>query len=188
MNETGTRVLEPKEQVGLVVVLTGNGKGKTTSALGMALRTVGHGMKVCLIHFIKGYLYAGEMDGLKRLAPEAEAYFTGKGYCGLGDNPYSKEEHRVRAQEAMNLAFEKMASDSFHLIVLDEINNAVRLKLVELNQVLELIDTRPPHLHLVLTGRDAHPDVIERAHIVTEMREIKHSLHQSIEPQKGIDY
>jgi len=188
MSETRPRLLEPKEKVGLVIVLTGNGKGKTTSALGMTLRTVGHGLKVCLIHFIKGSLYAGEMDGLKRLTPEAEAYFTGQGYCGLRGNPASAKEHRAKAQEAMRLAFEKMASNAFHLMVLDEIHNAVRLNLVELDQLLELINQKPPQLHLVLTGRDAHPKVIERAHIVTEMREIKHSLRQGIEPQKGIDY
>ncbi|MEW5803632.1 MAG: cob(I)yrinic acid a,c-diamide adenosyltransferase [bacterium] len=188
MNDADFRVLEPKERVGLIVVLTGNGKGKTTSALGMTLRMVGHGLKVCLIHFIKGYLYAGEMDSLKRLSPEVEAHFTGKGYCGLGGNPYPWEEHREKAQEAMKLAFEKMASNSFDLLVLDEIHNAVKLKLVDLDQLLELIDKKPPHLHLVLTGRDAHPEVIERAHTVTEMREIKHSLRQKIEPQKGIDY
>jgi cob(I)alamin adenosyltransferase len=188
MNEADLRFFEPGEKVGLIVVLTGNGKGKTTSALGMTLRMVGHGLKVCLIHFIKGYRYTGEMDGLKRLAPEVEAHFTGKGYCGLGGNPYPWEEHRACAQEAVRLAIEKMASNSFHLLVLDEIHNAVRLKLIELNQLIDLIDSKPPHLHLILTGRDAHHEVIKRAHIVTEMREIKHSLRQKIEPQKGIDY
>jgi cob(I)alamin adenosyltransferase len=189
MNEKADlRTLEPNKRSGLIVVLTGHGKGKTTSALGMALRTAGYGQKVCLIHFIKGYLYTGEMDGLRRLAPEVEFSFAGKGYCGLGGNPYPWEEHRAKAGEAMKLAFEKMASDSFHLLILDEIHNAVSLKLIELNQLLELIDRKPPYLHLVLTGRDAHPEVMKRAHLVTEMREIKHSLRQNIEPQKGIDY
>jgi len=184
MSEGKFQFLEPKEKVGLVVVLTGNGKGKTTSALGMALRAIGHGMRVCLIHFMKGTLYAGEIDGIKRLAPDAEVYLTGKGFCRTG----SKEEHRANAQAAIRLAREKMLSNTFDTLILDEINNAVNLKLVDLPQILELIDTKPPLMHLVLTGRDAHPEVLQRAHIATEMREIRHAYRQGIEPQKGIDY
>ncbi len=182
------QLLEPKEKVGLIVVLTGNGKGKTTSALGMALRAVGHGMKVCIIHFMKGDRYAGELDGLKKLAPNVEEHLTGKGFCGIQGNPYPHKEHRANAQDAVQLAKDKIASGAFDMVILDEINNALRLKLVDLPQVLELIDAKPPLMHLVLTGRDAHPEIIERADTVTEMREIKHAYRKNIEPQKGIDY
>jgi len=188
MDKLELQHLEPKEKVGLIVVLTGNGKGKTTSAMGMALRAVGHGLKVCVIEFMKGDMYAGEIDGFKRLAPDVEFNMMGKGFCGIQGNPYPFEEHRANAQEAIRLAREKLASGQFDLLVLDEINNALRLGLLDLPQVLELINSKPPLLHLILTGRDAHPEVMNRAHTVTEMKEIKHAYRQKIEPQKGVDY
>lgn len=179
--------LEPKHQTGLVVVLTGHGKGKTSSALGMTVRAAGHGLRVCLISFMKGDLYAGEYDGLKYL-PGVEHHLTGKGFCGIGGNPYPHAEHRRNAQDAVSLAREKLLCGSFDILILDEINNSLKLRLVDLPQVLELIDLKPPALHLVLTGRDAHPEVIARAHTVSEVAEIKHAYRQEIEPQKGIDY
>jgi cob(I)alamin adenosyltransferase len=182
------QVLEPKVKVGLVVVITGYGKGKTTSALGMALRAAGHGMRVCIIHFMKGDMYSGEIDGIKRLAPNVELHLTGKGFCGIMGNPYPFAEHRANAQDAIKLAREKMLSGGFDILILDEINNALHLKLLDLQQVLDLIDLKPPLTHLILTGRDAHPEVIARAHTVSEVREIKHAYRQGIEPQKGIDY
>ena len=180
--------LEPKERRGLVVVITGNGKGKTSSALGMALRACGHGMRVCIIQFMKGDLYAGEWDGIKQMACEIELHATGKGFCGIQGNPYPWAEHRANAQDAIDLVHEKMASGAFDLLILDEINNSLKLKLVDLEQLLEIIRTKPPLLHLVLTGRDAHPEVIELADTVSEIREIKHAYRQGIEPQPGIDY
>lgn len=182
------RILEPRKRVGLIVVITGHGKGKTTAAMGMALRAVGHNMNVCIIQFIKGDLYSGEIDGITRLAPDVEFHMTGKGFCGGPGNHHQYSEHRQSAQEAIKLAKEKMLSGTFDIVILDEINDAVNLKLVDLPQVLDVIDTKPPLLHLILTGRDAHKEVIERAHTVTEMKEIKHAYRQNIEPQKGIDY
>ena len=180
--------LEPKKKVGLIVVLTGHGKGKTTSALGMALRAAGHDMKVCIIYFMKGDMYAGEIDGIKKLAPNIELHLTGKGFCGIYGNPYPYEEHRANAQAAIRLAEEKMLSGNYDMLVLDEINNALKLKLVDLKQVLELIERKPPLIHLILTGRGAPAEIIERAHTVSEIKEVKHAYRQKIEPQKGIDY
>ena len=180
--------LEPKERRGLVVVITGNGKGKTTAALGLALRACGHGMRVCIIQFMKGDLYAGEWDGVKKMACEIELHATGKGFCGIQGNPYPWAEHRANAQDAVDLVHEKMATGAFDLMILDEINNSLKLKLVDLEQLLEIIRARPPLMHLVLTGRDAHPEVIELADTVSEIREIKHAYRQGIEPQPGIDY
>ncbi len=188
MDEINLKILEPKEKVGLIVVITGHGKGKTTSALGIALRAVGYGMKVCIIEFIKGDMYSGEIDGIKRLSPNVELHLTGKGFCGIEGNPYPYKEHRANAQDALKLAKEKMLSKKFDILILDEINNALQLKLVDLPQVLELIENKPLLMHLILTGRGAHPEVIKRAHTVTEMKEIKHAFRQGIEPQKGIDY
>jgi cob(I)alamin adenosyltransferase len=180
--------LEPQVRQGLVVVITGNGKGKTTSALGMALRACGHGMKVCIIQFMKGDLYAGEWDGVKQMNCDIELIATGKGFCGIQGNPYPWSEHRANAQDAIDLAGEKLVAGAYDLLILDEINNALKLKLVDLEQVLDLLQNKPRLLHLVLTGRDAHPQVIERADTVSEVREIKHAYRQDIEPQPGIDY
>lgn len=188
MGDIKLQYLEPEKAVGLIVVITGHGKGKTTTALGIAVRSVGYDMNVCLIHFMKGDIYAGELDGIKRLAPNVDCYLTGKGFCGILGNPYPFEEHRANAQDAIRLAKEKMLSGDYHVLILDEINNALSLGLVDLPQVIELIEEKPPLLHLVLTGRDAPPEVIGKAHTVTEMREIKHAYRDGIEPQKGIDY
>jgi cob(I)alamin adenosyltransferase len=180
--------LQPKVKQGLTVVITGNGKGKTTSALGMALRACGHGMRVCIIQFMKGDLYAGEWDGVKLLEGKVELHATGKGFCGIQGNPYPYAEHRANAQDAIELAREKMASGNFEMLVLDEINNALKLKLVDLEQVLGILEAKPAAMHLILTGRDAHPEVVERADTVSEVVEVKHAYRSDIEPQPGVDY
>ena len=180
--------LVPKDKKGLVVVITGYGKGKTTTALGIAVRACGHDMRVCIIQFMKGDLYAGEWDGVKKMGCEVELIPTGKGFCGIQGNPYPFEEHRKNAQEAVGLAHEKMSSGRYDILILDEINNALHLRLVDLEQVLEMIRRKPPLMHLVLTGRDAHPQVIELADTVSEVMEIKHAYRKGIEPQPGIDY
>jgi cob(I)alamin adenosyltransferase len=188
LEELKHRFIETKEKLGLIVVMTGHGKGKTTAALGIALRASGYDMKVCMIEFLKGDRYSGEIDGMKRLFPNVELHRTGKGFCGIKGDKYSFEEHRGHAQDAIKLAKEKMFSSAFDILILDEIHNAVELKLVDLPQVMELIDIKPLLMHLILTGRDAHSEVIKRAHTVTEMKEIKHAYQQGIKPQKGIDY
>ena len=180
--------LQPRQPQGLVVVITGNGKGKTTSAMGMVLRAAGHGLRSCIIQFMKGDLYSGEWDGIKLLGGLVELHATGKGFCGIHGNPYSREEHRANAQTAIALAREKLLAGGFDLVILDEINNAVKLRLVDLEQVLALLEARPARVHMILTGRDAALDVIERAHTVSEVNEIKHAFRQQIEPQPGIDY
>jgi cob(I)alamin adenosyltransferase len=180
--------LVPKEKKGLVVVITGYGKGKTTTAFGIAVRACGHDMRVCIIQFMKGDLYSGEWDGVKKMGCEVELIPTGKGFCGIQGNPYPFSEHRRNAQDAIQLARLKMEAGQFDVLILDEINNALHLKLVDLEQVLDIIRDKPPLLHLVLTGRDAHPEVIELADTVSEVQEIKHAYRKGIEPQPGIDY
>lgn len=180
--------LSPRKRVGLVVVITGYGKGKTSSAVGMVVRACGHGMKVCMIQFMKGDLYTGEWDGVKKLDCDVELIPTGMGFCGIQGNPYSHSTHREAAQRAISLAREKIQSGEYDLIILDEINNALKLNLADLDQVLELIREKPPLTHLVLTGRDAAPEVIELADTVSEVHEVKHAYRKDIEPQPGIDY
>ncbi len=180
--------LTPEKRKGLVLVITGDGKGKTTTALGLAVRACGHRMKVAIIQFMKGDIYAGEWDGVRRMDCPIELIPMGKGFCGIGGNPYPFKEHRRNAQEAIKLAHEKMESGDYDILILDEINNALRLKLVDLEQVRGIIEGKPQSLHLILTGRDAHPQIIELADTVSEVREIKHAYQKGIEPQPGIDY
>ncbi len=180
--------LEPEKRVGLVVVLTGYGKGKTSSALGMTVRACGHGMKVCMIQFMKGDLFTGEWEAVKKMDCDLEIVPTGMGFCGIQGNPYSHAEHREAAQRALMMAKERIASGKYDLIVLDEINNAIHLKLVDLEQVIELIRSKPPLLHLILTGRDAAPEVIALADTASEVREIAHAYRKGIEPQPGVDF
>jgi len=172
----------------LVVVNTGNGKGKTTAAFGLALRACGHGWPVLIIQFMKGDIYSGEWDGVKLLGERVELHTTGMGFCGIQGNPYSREEHRAAAQAAIDLAMGKIESGDYDIVILDEINNALKLKLVDLDQVLGLVRSKPELMHMVLTGRDAHPDLVEMADTVSEVCEIKHAYRKDIEPQPGIDY
>ncbi len=180
--------LVPKEKRGLILVITGHGKGKTTTALGIAVRACGHDLRVCIIQFMKGDLYAGEWDGIKKMNCPVEIIATGKGFCGIQGNPYPYKEHRANAQEAVQLAHQKMESGQFDILILDEINNALHLKLVDLDQVLKILQQKPPLMHLVLTGRNAHPQVIDLADTVSEVVEVKHAYRKGIEPQPGIDY
>lgn len=188
MGEKTLKRCEPKKRVGLIVVITGEGKGKTTSALGMAVRAAGHGMKVCVIHFMKGDMFSGEFDALERLSPDIEFHIMGKGFYGIKGDKLLPKQHQKAAKEALRVAEEKMLSGKFDMLILDEINNALSLGLIRLKEVLGLLDKKPPLMHIVLTGRDARPEVIEKAHTVTETKEIKHAFRTGIEPQKGVDY
>ena len=173
---------------GLVIVYTGGGKGKTTAALGMALRAVGYGHKVCMIQFIKGSWHYGEIDSSKRLTPEFELIPAGKGFVGIIDDTSPKEEHEKYAEEAIKICQEKILSEKYDLIILDEINYAVNLGLINLKSVTELIKSKPQKLDLVLTGNHAKQEIIELADLVTEMKEIKHPFQSGIKAKKGIDF
>jgi cob(I)alamin adenosyltransferase len=178
----------PEKRQGLVVIITGDGKGKTTSALGMALRGCGHQKRTTIVQFMKGDLYSGEWEGVNQLAPLVKLYHTGKGFCGIQGNPYPQTEHRQNAQAALLLVTEIITGSGCDIVILDEINNALHLNLVDLDQVKQLLALRPEPMHLILTGRSAHPELIELADTVSEVREIKHAYRRGIEPQPGIDY
>ncbi len=177
-----------KPRRGLVLVLTGDGKGKTTSCLGMAVRAVGYGMRAVMIQFIKGSLYYGELDGAKRLAPEFELTPMGKGFVGIRGDTLPFADHATAAKKALAAARRKMLSGRYDVVILDEVNVAVHLKLLPLDDVVALIREKPPAVHLILSGRYAHEEVIRLAHLVTEMRNIKHPYELGIEAEKGIDY
>lgn len=170
------------ERRGLVIVHTGDGKGKTTAALGLALRAYGAGLKVLIMQFIKGRRRSGELTALDALGIEVRQ-------MGLGfitkDN---FDEQRRSAQTALELAKEEILSGTWDLIILDEINYAVKFELLDAQDLLSLIKIRPEPLHLVLTGRDALPELIDVADLVTEMKLIKHPFKQGIKAQSGIEF
>ena len=173
---------------GLVIVYTGKGKGKTTSALGIVLRAVGYGKKIAMIQFIKGSWHYGEMDSSKRLEPEFEMIAVGKGFVGILDDKSTKEEHENVANEALKISKEKMISGDYDIIILDEVNYAVNLNLVKIEEILSLIKSKPDNIDVILTGNYAKRELIEIADLVTEMKEIKHPFQKGIKAKKGIDF
>ncbi len=175
-------------QDGIVIVYTGNGKGKTTAALGMALRAVGYNHKICIIQFIKGSWPYGEMKSIKRLEPEVELIITGKGFVGIIDDKSPKEDHIMVAKEALQISKDKIKTENYDIVILDEINYAVNLGLIDIKEVIELIKSKPKKLNLVLTGNHAKQEIIELADLVTEMKEIKHPFKSGIKAKKGIDF
>ena len=173
---------------GLTIVYTGKGKGKTTAALGIALRATGYKKKICMIQFIKGSWHYGEMESSKRLEPEFEMVAIGKGFVGIIDDKSPKEDHQKIAKEAIRISNEKMQSGKYDIVILDEINYAVNLNLISLDDVLNLIKSKPENVDLVLTGNYAKEEVIEAADLVTEMKEIKHPFQKGIKAKEGIDF
>lgn len=188
MGSSGNSPATLEGKRGLVLVNTGDGKGKTTAAIGTALRAVGRGKRTCIIQFIKGIWSTGEEEALKRLAPELEFHRVGEGFYKIRGDHQPEEVHREAARRGMELAREKVGSGDYFLVVLDEINCAVAEDLVAVEEVVRLIDERPTQVNLFLTGRHAHPQVVERADMVTEMREVKHPFRQGVSARKGIDY
>jgi len=177
---------------GLVLVYTGDGKGKTSAALGNVFRALGHGWKVLVIQFFKGDwpIVFGEIESAKAHA-NLEILQLGKGFVKIMGDKKPFSEHKLAAKEAVEFAKEKIYSGKYDLVVLDEINYAIdylEIRLVELKDVLEMIERKPAHTHLILTGRNAKPEVIEKADLVTEMKEIKHPFQKGIQAQKGIDF
>ena len=173
---------------GLVIVYTGNGKGKTTAALGMALRAIGYDHKVCMLQFIKGSWHYGEMDSSKKLEPNFELIAVGKGFVGILDDNSPREEHEKYAAEAVRICREKIFSDKYDVIILDEVNYAITLGLIDVQEIIKIIKEKPSELDLVLTGRDVKEEIVELADLVTEMKEIKHPFKSGIKAKKGIDF
>jgi cob(I)alamin adenosyltransferase len=182
MNETD------EKSKGLLVVYTGDGKGKTTAALGMCVRAVGYNWSVCVIQFVKGSWKYGELKGIKRLEPNVELHTVGEGFVGIIDDTKEFSEHKKAAEDGIKFAAEKIISGKYQLIILDELNVALTLGLVTQAQVESLLQSRADQQHLVITGRGAPAWLIEKADLVTEMTEIKHPYRKGILAQKGIDW
>ncbi len=181
-----------KDQPGLVLVYTGNGKGKTSAAFGNVFRALGHGWKVLVIQFFKGDwpIVFGELESAK-IHKNLEILQLGEGFVGIMGDKKPRREHEEAAHKAILLAKEKIFSGVYDLVVLDEINCALgylEIHLVDLKNVLEIIKEKPKKTSLILTGRGAPKEIIELADLVTEMKEIKHPFQKGIGAQKGIDY
>ncbi len=172
---------------GYVVVLTGDGKGKTTSALGMAMRACGHGLRVAFLQFLKSGDSYGECVSAKSV-PGLEMQALGLGCVGMPGDKLSRSEHAAAAASALSLARTKALAGECDMLVLDEVNVAVSLGLVAVEDVLSLIDRKPARLHIVLTGRNAPSQVTDRADLVTDMRMVKHPYYEGKRPIEGIEY
>lgn len=175
------------ERQGLVIIHTGNGKGKTTAALGLGMRAWGQGFKVLMVQFIKGNWKYGELQATEKMGAHFVIRQMGEGFVKDCEDD-ALANHMHAAEEALQAAKTEILSENWDMVILDEINYAVKFGLVPLNAVLELIKTKPPALHLVLTGRDAPPELIDTADLVTEMKEIKHPFKKGIKAQKGIEF
>jgi len=171
---------------GLVQIYTGNGKGKSTAAFGLALRAVGHGFKVYIIQFMKGNDSYGELEGVKRLSPECQLeHFGGPGWVHKGEY---LEDNIQEAEKAFLRAQEIVLSGNWDLVILDEIVNAIWFELIPENKVLELLSSKPSHVEMIMTGRNASQALIERADLVTEMVQRKHPYEKGIMARKGVEY
>lgn len=173
---------------GLTIVYTGKGKGKTTAALGIVLRAYGYKKKICMIQFIKGSWHYGEMISSKKLEPEFEMIAVGKGFVGIIDDKNPREDHEKIANEAIKICKSKIESGKYDIIILDEVNYAINLGLIKLEDVVNLIKSKPFNLDLILTGNYAKNEIIELADLVTEMKEIKHPFQLGKKAKKGIDF
>jgi cob(I)alamin adenosyltransferase len=170
---------------GLVELFTGNGKGKTSAALGVVLRAVGQGLRVHIIYFMKGDYPYGERNALTYLP---NVSFQSFGHLHFIDPEDVKEDEREQAREALRAARQAIGSGDFDLVVLDEINIAAAWKLIDVDDVVRLIEAKPDSVEIILTGRRADDRLVEKADLVTEMVEIKHPFRQGIEARKGFDY
>jgi cob(I)alamin adenosyltransferase len=172
---------------GLIIVNTGDGKGKTTAALGTALRACGHGMRVLVLQFIKGTWHYGELDAAKRLAPEMEIVPMGEGFVDLTKKPPDPRD--VAAAEKCFARFEEAAkSGKYDMIVLDEIGYALNYGLLKVDRVAETLSRKPEKLHVILTGRDMPKELLDMADTVTEMKELKHAFRKGVKAIKGIEF
>jgi cob(I)alamin adenosyltransferase len=167
------------------MVNTGDGKGKTTAALGLAMRTAGHGLKVCFIQFIKGSWKYGELAAVERFGKLIDFHVMGKGFTWKSKD---LEKDKAVARQGWDLAREAMASQRYHLVVLDEFTYLLAYQMIGLQTVLDGLNERPHDLHVLVTGRDAPQALLDLADMVTQMQVVKHPLKSGIKAQKGIEF
>lgn len=180
------RLAKMKAEKGLIIVNTGNGKGKTTAALGMVLRSLGHGYRVAIIQFIKGAWEPAEKAVLEKWQDQLEFYAMGEGFTW---ETQDRERDIEKANQAWQKATEFILNPDYKLVLLDEINVALKLGYLEIKDILDVLEQKPIDSHVILTGRGAPQELIEKADLVTEMKLIKHPFReQGIKAQPGIEY
>ena len=172
----------------MILLITGNGKGKTTSALGQALRAVGDGRRVLMVQFIKGPWRSGEDDAQLLLRPWFHLRKTGLGFVGILGDALPLDEHRKAARAGLVMAQEEMLSGKWDTLILDEVNNAIHLDLLDIADVVALVRALPEGMDLVLTGRDARQELSDLADIVSEVQEVKHPYQQGQKGKKGMEW
>lgn len=181
-----------RKRTGLLIVYTGNGKGKTTAALGMVFRALGHGWKVAVIQFVKGDwpIVYGEQMSAKKFEEKGQLLFVqkGTGFVGIMGDKKPIEVHKEAAKKALEFAESIITDTSYDLVVLDELCGAMEGNLLDKSSVIKILKKRPDNNSLVITGRHAAPEIVEIADLVTEMKEIKHPFQKKIPAQLGIDY
>jgi cob(I)alamin adenosyltransferase len=172
---------------GLLLITTGPGKGKTTAAMGTALRAVGNGMKVLMLQFLKGSWHYGELDAVHAFNGNFVMRQMGRGFVKVGGAETDPEDVRL-VEEAWAEAREAIYSGEWDMVVLDEINYAIGYGMLDPAVVAEALKGRPEMVHVILTGRNAHPVLVDLADTVTEMREVKHAYQKGVLAQRGIEY
>ena len=172
---------------GLIIVNTGPGKGKTTAAMGTALRAVGNGMKVLMLQFLKGSWHYGELDAVKAFGENFIMKQLGRGFVKVGGAETDPEDIRM-VEEAWQESREAILSGKWDLVILDEINYAISYGMLDPDKVVETLKQKPEMVHVILTGRNAHAKIVEVADTVTEMRQVKHAYEAGILAQRGIEY
>jgi cob(I)alamin adenosyltransferase len=172
---------------GLILINTGPGKGKTTAALGTAFRAAGNGMRVLILQFLKGSWHYGELDAAKLLGEDFVIKQMGRGFVKIGGAETDPEDIKM-VEDAWEEAAAAILSGDWDLVVLDEINYAIGYKMLDPEKVAEVLRRKPEMVHVILTGRNAHPTLIEIADTVTEMREVKHAYEKGILAQRGIEF
>jgi cob(I)alamin adenosyltransferase len=172
---------------GLIIVNTGPGKGKTTAAMGTALRAVGQGMRVLMLQFLKGSWHYGELDAAQAFGDKFIMRQMGRGFVKVGTEKPDPEDVKM-VEDAWAEAEKAVHSGEWDLVVLDEINYAISYGMLDAAKVVEVLKTRPAMVHVILTGRNAHPSIVDIADTVTEMRQVKHAYEKGVMAQRGIEY
>jgi cob(I)alamin adenosyltransferase len=172
---------------GLIIVHTGPGKGKTTAAMGTALRAVGQGMRVLMLQFLKGSWHYGELDAVQAFGDKFIMKQMGRGFVKVGGAEPDPEDVRM-VEEAWNEAERAILSGEWELVILDEINYAISYRMLDPAKVVEVLRRKPEMVHVILTGRNAHPTIVDLADTVTEMRQVKHAYERGVMAQRGIEY
>lgn len=174
---------------GLILINTGNGKGKTTAAIGCALRSAGHKQKVLILQYIKGGMNTGELKSIEKLKPYIEIFRLGKGFIKYKEGkPSVTEDDKKDAKQAYEFTIDKIKDSSYDLIILDEIINLLNFGLISFEELKKIIFYRPEDSSIILTGSNAPMELIELADTVTEMKEVKHAFQRGIKAKKGIEF